>query len=937
MGVHSLCLDVIDINECKGKVVIDGDDVHVFESQISGGVKVRTEAITAAEALLTARLLAPLRDPARAGGRADDIPYPVRYLDLLEIGTPTPDDVRALWEQRPGPTTRVPLGADATGTVSIDIAEQGPHSILAGATGAGKSVLLETLVMSLLLHNRPDELNLVLVDFKGGGTFLPFAQFSSDPTENARRAKIADRAMRCPHVVGLILSTQGDENSAFDEAAADRVIASLKAELLRRESLLASFSSDLDVYLRSKPEHAPSIPRLLLVFDEFARALQTAPRFMTELVNVGRVGRSLGVHLMLASQSLSGKLPQDLKNNVDLRISLRQNEKEDSNEVLDTPDAARLPGRLKGRGYIVSMKADSKRPRKFQSAHLVQPPPQQGAPRASARIAEWEALGDLRPATSEQHPDGAAIDRELALDAIEAASTRLGLPAPFRPLLPPLPPRVTASQLEDLTSEPIPNAEIPFALADVPSAQAQPAFTFPLDGSRRLMIGGGPQSGRTTALRAIIHAAVKRYGPDDLHIYVVEREPAGLAAYAALPHVGGVVGPAEPDRVRRFITWLGAETARRDAARYSQEDPEPTVLTLIDGWELIHNPMDNESYETSLAKTLYDVIRTGPKVGIHVMVTCDRGPLTRKLGDQFDTRVVLPFPQNDIVRGIVPSGTAIPAPLKGRALLAGDGRQLQIVDPAETSQELAVSAPEAVRRPPKTFAPLPRRVTLDDITRPADASPTWVALGLGGDDSGPIGIDLFTGPQTLLISGGPGSGRTTAVITMTCQLAEAGVGCLVLAPARSPAVKALAGVPGVQVLTGTAFDDATLRATAEALGKKRTVILVDDADQITVTPRELHFEVQPTLLREACGAGGSGTLGLVLSGNGQALMEGRRNLGAEARRAKEEGTLLVIGQTTRSVLRQHEVELEPDQIAAHAPGRGHMWASTKCWPLQMAT
>lgn len=937
VGVYSLCLDVVDSNENKGKVVIedDGKKVHVFESHTSPGYNATAEVLSEQDAELCARLLAPLRDPARSGGGAEDIPYPVRFLDLLDIGTPTADDVRRLWEASPGPTTNVPLGADAVGTVCVDLAEQGPHTMLAGTTGTGKSVLLQSLVTSLLMHNRPDELNLVLVDFKGGAAFLPFVDFPGDEHERAHREHVAGRTVRCPHVVGLILSTEGDDASDFDEAAAKRVIASLKAEVSRRERILSRYGGELKTYLKEKPSGAPALPRLVLVFDEFARVLDTAPGFMPQLVNVAGKGRSLGMHLLLATQSLAGKLTPELKNNVDLRVSLRQNEKADSVEVLDAPDAASVPGRLKGRGYIVAKKADSTRPRPFQSAHLVAPPPLAGAPEATVRIVEWAALGDARPPADEQHAAGEAIDLDLAIAAIDAASTALSLPEPFRPLLPPLPRTVTAAELEELATEPVLDGHVPFALADVPSMQAQPAFTFPLDGSMRLMIAGGPQSGRTTAVRAILHAAVRRYGPDDLHVYVVEREPAGLATYEELPHVGGVFGAGEPDRLRRFITWLGGEVARRDQTRYSQTEEPPVVLVLIDGWELIHNPLDQDSYETSLSKTLGDVIRSGSKVGVHLVVACDRGPLTRKLGDQFDTRVVLPFPQADVVKSLVPSGTPIPAPLKGRALLAGDGRQLQIVDPGESAVEIVGAChAQATRRPPKTFAPLPRQVSLDDIQRPSDVSPTWVALGLGGEDSGPIGLDLFSGPQTLLISGGPGSGRSTAAISLARQLAAAGVGCLVLATHKSPTVSALVGLRNVQVLAGTTFDDGTVRSAQEALGTTQCAVIVDDAEQITVTPREVHFETQPTLLREACGAAAFGKLALILCGNGQPLMEGRRSLSAEARHSREEGTLVIIGPISRAFLREHGVELEPDEIAAGAPGRGHIWRAHQPSPLQ---
>jgi S-DNA-T family DNA segregation ATPase FtsK/SpoIIIE len=156
---------------------------------------------------------------------------------------------------------RVPLGADARGTVEVDLVEQGPHTMLAGATGAGKSILLQTLVTSLLLANRPDELNLVLVDFKGGSAFLPFE--------------------RCPHVVALLRSTDDDPSQKFDEAAAARVLTSIRAEVRYREATLARFGGEIDRYWaeRERRPGLPALPRLVMIFDEFARTIEVTPDF----------------------------------------------------------------------------------------------------------------------------------------------------------------------------------------------------------------------------------------------------------------------------------------------------------------------------------------------------------------------------------------------------------------------------------------------------------------------------------------------------------------------------------------------------------------------------------------------------------------------------------------------------------------------------------
>src|SRR4051795_9065010 len=341
---------------------------------------------------------------------------------------------------------------DGSGPVSVDLAAQGPHTMLGGATGAGKSILLQTLVTSLLLANRPDELSLVLVDFKGGSAFLPFEH--------------------CPHVVALIRSTEDDPAKAFDEAAAARVLASIRAEVRRREAILARFEGEIDVYWaeRERRPDLPPLPGLVLIFDEFARAIEVSPDFPKELVNVAGKGRSLGMHLVLATQSMQAKLSAEMKNNISLRITLRQNERADSVEVLGVPDAVTIPGRLHGRGMILCTKDETRLPRSFQSGYLGNPPPTGAAAPARLRIVDWSQVGAPRPPEDETRaPD--VTDQTLTIEAVEAAATELQLPPPRRPLLPPLPGGLTLEDLALAATAPIPATALPFGLADDPENQ----------------------------------------------------------------------------------------------------------------------------------------------------------------------------------------------------------------------------------------------------------------------------------------------------------------------------------------------------------------------------------------------------------------------------------------------------------------------------------
>ncbi|OHV59313.1 FtsK/SpoIIIE domain-containing protein [Pseudofrankia sp. BMG5.36] len=776
-GVYVIAVDRHDMAECRVQCVVD-DHRTLRVTSRDGEQTGRADGLTAAEAEALARAVAPLRDRLTLGGFQANIPYPVRFLDLLGIGQPGPGDVADLWSASPGPTTRVPLGADADGPVAVDLAAQGPHTMLGGATGAGKSILLQTLVTSLLLANSPDELNLVLVDFKGGSAFLPFE--------------------RCPHVVALIRSTGETAADVFDEAAARRVLASVRAEVSRRERLLARYGGEIDEYWRmprggggrdrggrgaestgssssggggGDPGEAAALPRLVMIFDEFARVLETSPDFLKELVNVAAKGRSLGMHLVLATQSLQGKLSAELKNNIDLRITLRQNEPADSVEVLGVPDAATIPGRLRGRGMILCTKDETRTPRLFQSGYLGDPPPVGGGRPARVRVIGWVTLGTPRPEEKVDH-GGAATDQTLTIRAIERAAAHAGGPAPRRPLLPPLPAGLTLDGLAAVATAPPAHSEIPFGLLDEPAAQAQPPAVFDLDGTDRLLVAGGPQTGRTTLTRTLITSLALRFPPDAAQCYVIERQPSGLADYTALLHCGAVISAGEPDRIRRLLTWLADEVTTRQAARLGPAagaggggaarvsggagagrgagvsgvggagGRRPRILLVVDGWDYFENRSDPTFVETSMVALLRDVIASGPPVGVHVVAIGGQDLAASRTANLFTRRVLLPFGKEELRRMHYPSGVVSPPELSGRAVEASSGTHLQIARPGLTATELTrwVLARGSSTRP--DLASLTTRATLD-----ADAD---AALGSGGNVGGGGGVGVVGG------SGGEG-------------------------------------------------------------------------------------------------------------------------------------------------------------------------------------
>jgi S-DNA-T family DNA segregation ATPase FtsK/SpoIIIE len=921
VGVYALCADSQGITECRGQCEVTANSFWLTPSPAAPMITGIREGMDVAAAEQAARALAPMRDRAVTAVE-NAIPYPVRLLDLLRIGVPTAGDILTLWRgKQEGPATRVLLGADAAGPVHVDLALQGPHTMLGGATGAGKSILLQTLVTALLLANRPDELNLVLVDFKGGSAFLPFEH--------------------CPHVSALIRSTGKTAADRFDLADAARMLASVRTEVARRESILAPYGGEIDSYWRARRSQPdlPPLPRLVMIFDEFARVLDISPDFLRELVNVAGKGRSIGMHLVLATQSLQGKLSPELKNNITLRISLRQNEPADSSEVLGTPEAATIPGSLKGRGMIFWTAGESRTPRAFQSGYLGDPPPLgSGSGRLSVRTVAWPEIG-VAAVNPDTHVIDGATDQELTIKAIEEAARKTAATAPFRPLLPALPAVVPLDELAGLQTDTPRASAVPFGLADLPAEQAQPAYFLDLAGTDRLMVAGGPQSGRTTFARALITSLAARFRPDQAHLYVIEHQPAGLADYAGLPHCGAVFAAAEPDRIRRFVGWLTTETERRTMSRFTAGgEDDPVIVVVVDGWEQFESRANPALAEVSLGPALRAVMASGAPLGLHIVPVGGQDLLTGKVPALCNQRLLLHFPNEDIRRAQLRGGMTLPPPVAGRAVDAATGHHVQICEPDAAAAD--VVADTAARhepadldaaRLPRPFPSLPAKVTVGELALPEPLpSRLWVPLGVGGPDVVTVGADFFGGgdPHLMLIAGSPGTGRSTAIATLGRLLSWNGVDVLAIAPPQSPLAGMLADEENVTVLTAMSIGDAALREAVAPFGERRYAVLLDDAEKITVQATKQGFNDAPTLLDEIVRPDALGRCALIMAGDATPILSGsRRSLQKVTSEIMMSGTRLLLNPAKRADARDFKLSLEPDQYFTGLPGRGYL-AST---------
>ena len=515
-GISAICIDDTERElpeECAAVVSWDADSPGYVTLRGGSDVPglVLADQVGAGWADRAARAMAPIRDISREDGQAA-IPSAARLLDLLGMPDPSVPSVLGLWE-RYGRTTAVPIGIGAGGPFVVDVRADGPHALIAGTTGAGKSELLQTLIASLAAANRPDAMNFVLIDYKGGSAFKDCA--------------------RLPHTVGMV--------SDLDGHLTERALASLAAELKRREEiLLAAGAKDIEDYWEATGARAAGgllgpgtggrsggekLPRLMLVIDEFASLVAELPDFVAGLVGIAQRGRSLGVHLVLATQQQAGVVSADIRANTNLRIALRVTDAAESLDVIDVPDAARIARSTPGRCYV---RSGASAPAAVQSARIGGRRPGMGRARPAAALAvpvPWPALGRPAPAGAGEAPPGVADDMETDLsvlvDAIAGAAKRLGIAEQRSPWLAPLPQTVTLDEIAGAARAGTPAragapGEVPpvaFGITDIPARQERVPLTLDLAHGGHLVVAGTARSGRSTVLRTLAGSVAATASP----------------------------------------------------------------------------------------------------------------------------------------------------------------------------------------------------------------------------------------------------------------------------------------------------------------------------------------------------------------------------------------------------------------------------------------
>jgi ESX secretion system protein EccC len=613
----------------------------------------------AAEAL--ARQLAPLRSASAGPAGADLLAATTTLTSLLGIADARAVSVRELWRPRaPRDLFRVPIGSDADGApVILDIKESaqggmGPHGLLVGATGSGKSELLRTIVLGLALTHSPEQLNFVLVDFKGGATFLGLD--------------------RLPHVSAVIT------NLADELPLVDRMHDALAGELVRRQELFrqAGNCASLRDYAAARAAAGgdggaglPAVPTLFVVLDEFSELLAAKPEFIDLFVTIGRVGRSLGVHLLLASQRLEEGRLRGLETQLSYRIGLRTFSAQESRTVLGVGDAYELPAQP-GSGFL---KVDTSGMTRFKAAYVSGPAVKiDDSERTVASAVPQPVIAEFGPAyvplpassaSSTVGAPGAAAAAGSLLDVVVAQLAGygpaaheiwlppLGEPPALAGLLPPL--GVTPRGLTTAGGEGQGALHAVLGIIDRPFEQRRDPLWADLSGAAgHAAVVGAPRSGKSTLLRTLVSSLALLHTPAEVQFYILDFGGGTLSSLQGLPHVGGVATRANGDRVRRTVAELRALLEQRErsfardgvgsiadyrsltASGGAASDGYGDVFLVVDGWLTLR-----QDYE-ELEQAVTALAARGLGYGIHVVAATGKWSEFRPaVRDLFGTRLEL--------------------------------------------------------------------------------------------------------------------------------------------------------------------------------------------------------------------------------------------------------------------------------------------------------
>lgn len=588
----------------------------------------------------------------RESQSAGAVPQLLTFLDMYKTSNVEDIDVLHRWlENRTYESMKAIIGYRGADTpLYLDVHEKyhGPHGLVAGTTGSGKSETLQTYILSLALNYHPHEMSFILIDYKGGGMAGSF--------ENL------------PHVAGIITNLGGNQTN--------RALASINSEIKRRQSMLNEFKlKHIDGYIelfRAGKAVIP-MPHLLIIADEFAELKKEQPEFVRELVSASRVGRSLGVHLILATQKPSGVVDDEIWGNAKFRLCLRVQDKQDSNEMIKRPDAAYITDA--GRGYF--QVGNDEIFEVFQSgwSGAKYEPEVEFSDSRQSDVKMIDLSGKPRVVNSFKKPvkEEDVVKKITQLEATVNYINTIAIEQDIKAIdniwLPALPKQLSLEDLQEYTENKFvdgiwrdfTNELNPIVgIVDDPVNQQQIPLSIDMLSDGHLLITGSGLGGKTTFLQTLLYSLVTTYSPKHLNIYIADFGSRTMGVFGGLPHVGGVVYDSDTDKVDKLIALLIKELNRRKIA-FSEKgigtikeyarlyDDVPFIVFAIDNFVAFNENSPKQE------DNLIVLSREAASYGIYLVITCTnsndiRNKIRQNIGNGVGLQLADRFEYEEAIR-----------------------------------------------------------------------------------------------------------------------------------------------------------------------------------------------------------------------------------------------------------------------------------------------
>ncbi|PEX02099.1 type VII secretion protein EssC [Priestia megaterium] len=554
-------------------------------------------------------------------GMTNSIPNSVSFLELFKAREIGELDIVQRWQSNESAKSlAVPIGLKGKeDIVELNLHEKahGPHGLLAGTTGSGKSEFLQTYILSLAVNFHPHEVAFLLIDYKGGGMTQPFKNM--------------------PHLLGTITNIEGSKNFST------RALASIKSELKRRQRLFDRYEVNhindyTDLYKQGMAEEP--LPHLFLISDEFAELKSEEPEFIRELVSAARIGRSLGVHLILATQKPGGVIDDQIWSNARFKVALKVQDAADSKEILKNADAASIT--VTGRGYL--QVGNNEVYELFQSAWSGAPYMEDtyGAEDEVAIVTDLGLIPLSDVSTQQTSSKQAEAEIDVVVQKIEKTQQELAIKKLNSPWLPPLKERLLRSEYKEKR-----DGVFPIGLIDEPEKQSQTVYNYQLMDDGNIGIFGSSGYGKSFTVMMLLLSLAERQSPEQLHYYIFDFGNGTLLPLRQLPHTADYFLMDQMRKIEKFMTIIKQEIARRKQLFQQREvsnikmynalssEELPLIFITIDNFDLVKEEMQD------LEMQFTQLVRDGQSLGIYMIFTATRvNSIRQSLMNNLKTKVV---------------------------------------------------------------------------------------------------------------------------------------------------------------------------------------------------------------------------------------------------------------------------------------------------------